>query len=337
MKKIFVIFSLMCCVAASAYEVPQNTQVITYALPKTMAEVQVEYDHVVVSPGIFWQYAERYLGKVDVVTEKKEYCQLKDVKLRTYAVADSNKTFALAAAKGLPQLIINGKGVLVAVGDVAVPDAKRKPQAEECLESFDKKNMLPPLTEEQLRAGSMAKMAESTAKMIYRIREDRMNLLNGETDAPDGEALKTMLRKLEQTERQLTEMFVGTSEVKHKTTTLPLDLADEGANRVLFRFSSVSGVLEADDLAGAPVMFEIKTDKVAYEFSKKTPKAPKNAIYYNQPGRVNIKIYDDKNVYIARDVDVAQLGVIVPLPGFVLKPGHGALLNTATGAVKTLK
>lgn len=338
MKKILLITLLLLSgMVLRAVEVEQNRQNLTYSLPMTEGEVKVEYDRVVFTQGVFWQYAERYLGKVDVITENSEYYELKSVSLRTRAVADEQKTFELPAAKSLPHIRLNGKGLLVAVGDIDVPATKAKDVQPAAEPEKKKCAMLSPLTEEQLRTGSMAKMAENTAKMIYRIREDRLNLMTGETEAADGEALKTMLRKLEQTEHQLTELFTGTRKVEHHSAALPLNVAQDASEAVLFRFSRYSGVVDADDLAGEPVYCDVTTRGVAYSEVKKTTKPVKGALYYNQPGAANVKITYRGAVLIEQRIDVAQLGVVRPLPLMVLKSGHGVLLNTSTGAIKEIR
>ena len=109
-------------------------------------------------------------------------------------------------------------------------------------------------------AGSTAKQAEVAAKQIYRIRESRMNILTGDADnlPPDGEAMKLVIQQLEEQEKALTNLFTGiqAKEVSdYEVTIVPFDNLDK---EVLFRFSPQLGIVDADDLGGAPVYMNLK-------------------------------------------------------------------------------
>lgn len=94
-------------------------------------------------------------------------------------------------------------------------------------------------------------MAEVAAKQIYRIRESRMDLSTGDSDQKpaDGEALKLMLQQLDEQEKNLTALFMGTIQtqtvVKHFTW-MP---QGETTNEVTFRISDISGIVWKTDLA----------------------------------------------------------------------------------------
>lgn len=338
MKKTLVITLLAICAALRAGNLPQNTPCVSYSLPYTCAAAHIEYQRVEQQPGIFYQYAERYLGKVDVITEAKTSYRLLGVTLKTRVKADPGKTFVFDLTKQVPALQIDKKGILVAIGNIEVPapqprhDIAKADCASDCAAE-----LLPPLTEEHLRAGSIAKMAESTAKLIYRLREDRINIIAGETETADGEAMKTMLKKLEQTERQLTELFTGTCKQSTLSSDIECPVDVNRKSQVLFRFSRYSGVADAADLSGEPVMIDVETTKTEFATEAKAPKAPESAIYYNMPGKASVRIYNDDKVFVERDLDVAQLGVAVPMPANIIKNGCCILLNPQTGAIQSIK
>ena len=339
--KHLIITALLCvAVAVDAQKIAQNNAVVTYSLPYAQGYADIKYQRIEQTPGIFYQYAERYLGKVDIITKASTEYRLKGVTLRTKTTADTAKTFVLDITKQMPKLTIDNKGILVAVGDYDIDDrpaATPKSPAERRCGAGSRMKLPAPLTEEQLRAGSVAKMAESTAKMIYRIREDRINLMSGETEAPDGEALKKMLQELERTEKQLMELFVGVRDVDDMETSIPFALDKAMNSGVLFRFSKYSGVAQADDLAGEAVMIDVVTEAVKYAPQKKEAKTPEWAIYYNQPGRAYVKIYDTAETLAERKVTVPQLGVVVPMPQSVIQEGKTVILDPKTGAVKQIK
>ena len=87
-----------------------------------------------------------------------------------------------------------------------------------------------------------------------------MDLSTGDSDQKpaDGEALKLMLQQLDEQERNLTALFMGTTQtqtvVKHFTW-IP---QGETANEVVFRISDISGIVGKTDLSGDPIYINLK-------------------------------------------------------------------------------
>ena len=68
--------------------VQENETAVVYYMPKTELVITLSYECIEQEPGIFYQYAQRYLGAKDIVTEKKTTYQLSDMALSTQASAD---------------------------------------------------------------------------------------------------------------------------------------------------------------------------------------------------------------------------------------------------------
>ena len=115
------------------------------------------------------------------------------------------------------------------------------------------------LNEEQLSAGSTAKMAESAAKQIYRIRESRINIATGDVDQlpADGESFKLIMKQLDEQEAALTEMFLGSVSKESYTETIDFNPANTVGKETLFRFSKRLGFLDKDNLAGEPYVITV--------------------------------------------------------------------------------
>ena len=164
-----------------------------------------------------------------------------------------------------------------------------------------------PLLEEQFMAGSTAKMAEGAAKMIYRIRETRLNILAGDVEhAPaDGDAMRLVLDQLAEQEQRLVELFVGKSEVEHLTHTFIYTPTQSIEREVICRLSQHSGVVGKDDLSGEPIYLTLKATKQALqEVVEQNSKAPCHRKYtiICQEGHklaLNIKIknYATRNIW----------------------------------------
>ena len=68
MKKMTMILAtwLMLTSHVQAQMVQENEAAIVYYMPKTELVITLEYDVIKRTPGVFYQYAERYLGTKEV-------------------------------------------------------------------------------------------------------------------------------------------------------------------------------------------------------------------------------------------------------------------------------
>jgi hypothetical protein len=105
------------------------------------------------------------------------------------------------------------------------------------------------------------------------------------------------LQQLEEQEKALTNLFTGirTKEASdYEVTIVPFDNLDK---EVLFRFSPQLGIVDADDLGGAPVYMNLKAiDRAPALDPKEADKKEKSlkGIIYNVPGKASIEISMNK-------------------------------------------
>lgn len=172
-------------------------------------------------------------------------------------------------------------------------------------------------SEETLMAGSTAKQAELVAKQILELRRSRNDILIGEADnmPPDGEAYKVVMDQLNLQEKVLTEMFTGTVETETFTTDITFIPDDKNIDRkVIARFSTKLGPVDADNLAGAPVYLSLtnKTPKPEMQLSEKElqqlEKKLKEGLVYNIPSKAELKIEHNNQIIRNAEVDVVQFG-----------------------------
>ncbi|WP_080905335.1 DUF4831 family protein [Parabacteroides sp. Marseille-P3160] len=324
-----------------------NDYGVTYLLPKTSLIIDVEVIKKTYKSGIYYQYAEKYLGVKDVITEDKVTYELGKISLINKGIPNPENTYLVTFKPGTvaPYAYLTEDGLLCTI------NAEYTPPAESALEAV-KKAGLPKekavdpsvFTEELLMAGSTARQAEVAAKQVYRIRESRMDILTGESDnlPPDGEAMKLVIQQLEEQERGLTNLFTGTitKEVSHyDVTVIPTgDLEKE----VLFRFSELLGILDADDLGGAPVYINLKTTERAPQLdpkeAEKKEKSMKGVIY-NVPGKAEAEIvYNNKPLYKGETL-IVQFGSQESLAPVILedkKMPVKVFFYPETGAIKQI-
>lgn len=295
--------------------VKANNFGITYSLPKTQLIVDSEVTKVTCKAGPYYKYAEKYLGVKDAITEDKVYYELGKVSLANKGIPDTDNTYIVEFKSGTvaPYAYLTEDGLLCSI------NAEYTPEESE-LETIKKSGQTPAkvtdasvFSEELLMAGSTARQAEVAAKQIYRIRESRLNILTGDADnlPPDGEAMKLVIQQLEEQEKALTNLFTGivTKETTHYEVNItPYDNLDK---EVLFRFSNLMGIVDADDLGGVPVYMNLKaTERAPILDPKEAEKKEKSmkGIIYNVPGKASIEINMNKKTLYKGDAQITQFG-----------------------------
>ena len=150
------------------------------------------------------------------------------------------------------------------------------------------------------------------------MRETRTGILTGEADniPPDGEAYKIVMKQLDNQEKALTAMFMGT-EIKSSVMSKIIEIVPERKNidkQVVARFSVKLGVVAADDLSGAPIYLSLKslepleeivlTEKEAKAWEDKYSKG----VVFNIPAKADLKVSYKGKEYVNTEFDVVQFG-----------------------------
>lgn len=295
--------------------VKANNFGITYSLPQTSLVVDAEVTKVTCKAGPYYQYAEKYLGVKDAVTEDKVYYDLGKITLINKGLPDPDNTYVVEFKAGTvaPYAYLTEDGLLCSINAEYTPIESELDAVKRQKSVAEKVTDASVFSEELLRAGSTAKQAEVAAKQIYRIRESRLNILTGEADnlPPDGEAMKLVIQQLEEQEKALTNLFTGilAKETEHyEVSVTPHDNLDK---EVLFRFSNQLGVVDADDLGGIPVYMNLKAIERAPALdAKEAEKKQKSlkGIVYNVPGKASIEILMNNKTLYKGEAQITQFG-----------------------------
>ena len=318
---------------------------ITYFLPETSFIVNAEVTKVTVKAGLYYRYAEHYLGIKDVATEDVVYYELGKVTLTSRGVPDPDNVYKIEFKQKTvaPFAYLTPEGLLCAINESYVPEEPVRPEEGE----RGKVNTSPPTsvyTEELLMAGSIARQAEVAAKQIYRLRESRTDILTGDAGnlPPDGEAMKLVIAKLEEQENALTCLFTGTESRETNWFDVAILPEDELEHEVLFRFSSKLGILDADDLGGEPVYMNLTVLERAPELeAKEAEKKAKQlkGIVYNVPGRARVEIVRNNRTIIKKEMPFVQSGtqeVLAPVLLEDRKQPIKVVFYPETGAIKQI-
>jgi hypothetical protein len=347
MKKTMIILAaiLMAGSQLNAQLVLENEAAMVYYMPKNELAITLHYTVVDEEPGIFYQYAKRYLGAKQVITESKRSCVLTHVSTELLTSADTHRAYKITAGQGIKEQLISlsDDGRLLGY-NVAIEEATESQLFSGKAEAYCIENeVLMPLLEEQFVASSTAKMAEGAAKLIYRLRETRLNLLAGEVEhvPADGKSMELVLAELEKQEQALVELFVGKKKVSSGSKMLRYKPEECVYDAVLCRFSLHSGVVDANDLSGEPLYISVDaTQEMVQPLVEENSKAPAlSQLYYNLPGEADVVLKYKGEEWMRAHYQIAQLGVAIPLAKqwFTGKDIPVIRLNPETGNILSIE
>jgi hypothetical protein len=311
---------------------------ITYCLPKTTVVVEVQAVKTIQLVGPYYQYTERYLGTHGVIMKNSITWSVKNVKVITKAIPDDQNTYRIKPdlSSAASFVTLSPEGFLCGV-NVPEPNTSNQSVSVENSSSetpdLEFNNLI--LTQDLLQANSIASMAEVAAKQIYHLRDSRMSLITGDVDKiSDGAAVKVMLQKMDQSEKDLMELFIGKTVTIPTTVTFEITPAQEVKNEVLFRLSTEDGVVARDNLSGQPYYLSVN-DVTNKNSAGTVDRSNDNGLYYRLPGQADVTLSDPSgNVIFRQSVTIAQFGSVKALPGNMFnKSTLKVSIDPATGAL----
>ena len=173
-----------------------------------------------------------------------------------------------------------------------------------------KQNMLVGKTSEQ--------KAAETAEMILKLREQRLQIVTGDTDATySGEAMGAAIAEITRLEQEYLTLFTGYSESQTQQMRFEvIPSADqEGQMYIAFRVSETAGLVPADNLSGKPVVMEIVPQEVAAPVVDVVT-AVKGVQYVNYlvPSICTVKLKEGSNLLVQSRMPIYQLGRMSSMP-----------------------
>ena len=345
----FIICHLSFSVAQTSlepYRPGMTAEGVVYYLPKTAVRVSVLVEKTTYQPGDFARYAQRYLRLNDVSLEPSIAYRVLSVQQTPVAVADTSKAYAVKfdIRTVAANVQLSESGCLLGIN----VDPIQRPAEPDVFQPAPRKPMLAPrdlMGEEILAAGSTAKMAELTAQEIYDLRENRNLLIKGQAEfnPKDGEQLKVMLAEMDERDRALTSLFKGVTLTD--TTEHVLWVTPDGPfqRQVLFRLSQTDGLVDADDLSGAPFYISIddlqSVRPLAPEPQQGKKKKTESGVYVNVPSQMRSTVWSGIDPLCVQEFPAPQFGHVELLSGSLFNKRYTThlWLNPLTGAVDRLQ
>ncbi len=342
------------CIATSILCQAQETKILTaeksneygivYSLPHTALEIEVTARHQVLKKGPFYLYAKKSIGTNHVVTEDSEKWEITDVKVTPYGVPDSSTQYLMQLKPGaLTFVSVDSDGMLLAINKEITPTDATKterrttttktkwPTSREYLDFVD---------EDFVASQSPAKQAQLLAESLMEVRDSKLSLTRGTSDAlpKDGKQLELMLTSLDEQESALTQAFTGSTTTEYVTKKFTF-IPEEAGRNILFRMSDFAGFVDSDDLSGDPVYIEteIANEVIMPVDAKGTEKRlPKNAVIYNLPGSAQVTLSTLGKTLFDKEIQFSQFGATFGLDPSLFtdkKEPSYATFDPVTGAL----
>ena len=322
-----------------------NEYGLVYTLPLTALDVTIETQHTVSKPGEFYNYARRHLAINDAITTESTKVEITSVIISPRGVANTDNRWMVQFKGGnSPFIVLNDAGIPLSVNaEPLESDAPELPEAIAAEPTILERTVArQAMTQDMIRSSSVSKRAELAASRIFELRDMRSDLLSGQSDNPpaDGAAMNLVLNNISDQEQALTAMFAGTVQTHTTVQTISVVPDSTGiARRVLARISPFEGVLDADNLAGAPVYIKVEPLTVAtlpVNEKGEEKRFPKGGFAYCIPGTARVTIEFEGRTVASQELELSQLGVTFGIDPAVFtdkKAPSKAYLDPATGGI----
>jgi hypothetical protein len=316
-----------------------------YALPQTVIDVYVTAEEVTLIPGPYEKFAEKYLGIQNAPANAEKIWNIKSISLKKHTEADPEFIYTLNGTGDpdtYPVLAMLMKDSLVLgpkdfshdevhhyvyppkTNELLYTDLsiKRNFEAEKDIEVSlvmpDTNYQAKPAFKNLLKEKTIEQKAEEAANFIIKLKKRRFKLVAGQYDnMPEGEAMGEALKELSRIEAEYLSLFIGKrilTEVKRSFHYTPV-AGKETDWVVLFRFSPDTGLIDARETGGIPVMLEIKADHKTkgLEQYRMPLKPAANIIHYRIADQVTLKLNAGELVWAEANYPIFQWGAMVPV------------------------
>lgn len=291
---ILIIF--LAIVSASAKKQDEGKCVIYY-LPRTVLSISIDCEEQDIVAGPYARYAKEMLG-INTIEKDSILFSIKKIELNAHTEADPTQIVQFHAdeAQAKKLLKLEQEGLLV---------SRKITEHQSSSKDFVVKPVK--IIPTPIRGKESAK---KSADRIKQYREDRYNILIGNTDATySGEALGDAIEELRKSEEELLSQFLPQIECYSHNT--ELEFIPKPGNPLKFEafcFSDQLGVLPAGSPEGNPFYLLLSIENTE-QFSAQEHNNEKNlSLTYREPAECTIKLLYYDHVICSVKMPIYQLG-----------------------------
>ena len=330
--------SMMLPLMASAQKKSDPQGHLTYSLPSTVIMLEVEAVQENFYAGPYAKYAEKYLG-IKARQKDEADIHLTEVRMVPMVEADQNRRYSINLEKNQMEaefLKLSSQG-LVSFADAKYGDAPQWRFPMNVQGDFSERGISSNLTSESatlyynggavkqnmLVGKTTEQKAAETADMILKLREQRLQIVTGDTDATySGEAMGAAIAEITRLEQEYMMLFTGYSESQVQKMRFEVVPSADQENQmyIAFRLSDTDGLVPADKVTGKPVIMQIIPQEfmvpeasVVNEKGKKKH-VPEVLAYYRIPAVCTVKLMDGAELLLQSRMPIYQLGQEASLP-----------------------
>ncbi len=344
MKRLITLLTIAVLpLALSAQTTSDPEGYVTYSLPSTTITLEVEAVQETFYAGPYAKYAEKYLG-IKPRMKDETTVQLTQLRMAPYVEADQSRRYSLAASKGSlnPSVFRLSSAGLVTFADAKFADESvwRFPVATQG--DFSEKGVSSNLTSEsatlyrnEKKESAYNKVsvqqsmvvektpeqkAAETARMILQLRDQRLRIVTGDTDATySGEAMGAAIEELSRLEKEYMTLFIGYSDLQ--TQKMRFDVIPEKGRDnqmyIAFRMSDANGLAPADEISGKPVVMEIVPQDIE-QVPAAVKKSKAEVVHYRIPAICTVKLKSGADLLLQARMPIYQLGQESSVPASVV-------------------
>lgn len=309
---------------------------VTYSLPQTTITLDVEAVQEKFYAGPYARYAEKYLG-IKARQKDETTFQLTQIKMTPLLEADQSRRYTINVRKGSIDatfLKLSTAG-LVSFSDANFGDESVWRFPTDAKGDFSGKGVSSNLTSEattlyknsktessynkiavqqnMVVEKSLEQKAAETADMILNLRQQRLQIVTGDTDATySGEAMGAAIEEITRLEKEYMTLFVGYSDFQSQKMRFEVvpDPSLESQMYIAFRLSDTAGLVPADNLSGKPILMEIVTQNFADPQMSADQARNQKAVeaYYRIPAVCTVKLMDGASLLLQSRMPIYQLG-----------------------------
>lgn len=345
MKKSIVTLSVVAamafatCIHSAAQELylgsdPVGT--VSYALPQTVISIEVEAQKETFHAGPYAKFAKKYLG-IDARQSDGTSCNVVSIKMAPYSEADQGRRFSVTPGKGQDYFLALTTQGLVSFGGAHSAETEWHFSSSDSRGDFSGAGTSSNLTSESatlykdVRSGDsystvavqqkmvvekpLETKASEAADMIFNLREKKMDIITGNTDATySGEAMASAIKEIDSMEKEYLSLFIGYSDVSDQKMTYDVvpSASAKSQRYIAFRVSDEDGLVSADNVSGKPYILELSAQEITNAVAGKG--ASGKVIYYRIPAICTATLSDGINILMQSRIPVYQLGIESSLP-----------------------
>lgn len=350
-----VLAAICCMPLASAQSTTKlsatkaNDYGIVYSLPITVLDITIETELTEHEPGELANYAKLYLNINDAITKPQRSARIKSITINPRGIPDPDNRWMMQFKAAQPVFVLlNDSEIPLAINTEEVPSPELAPVPAPVMAQptpLETPAARQAITQDITMAFNTSKRAQLTAERIFELRQNRNDLISGQSDntPPDGQSMQLALDNLTAQEAALTAMFAGTTRTWTEVTTVTFTPSTEDVRDQVIARLSPDGIVDAADLSGEPVYLSMRVTSrgdIPLDDKGLQKPFPKGGVAYNIPGTASFTIDFDGAKVASTQLPIAQLGVaygVDPKMFTDRKAPAMAIFDPATGALISLE